>query len=104
MDIKERYDRMDLATHVVFPDDKTIHVVDHIEVIEDFILIETDTGFSDLDRLLREHPHPRTCNRCWLLSCRYYPPIDHDNLRHRGEIAIQRRWHAKSAKWPAWAT
>ena len=45
MDIKERYDRMDLATHVVFPDDKTIHVVDHIEVIEDFILIETDGCF-----------------------------------------------------------
>ena len=51
MDIKERYNRMDLATHVVFPDDKTIHVVDHIEVIEDFILIETDTGFffNDMD-------------------------------------------------------
>ena len=51
MDIKERYDRMDLATYVVFPDDKTIHVVDHIEVIEDFILIETDTGFffNDMD-------------------------------------------------------
>jgi hypothetical protein len=35
----------------VFPDDKTIHTVESIEVIGDTILIETNTGwlFNDMD-------------------------------------------------------
>ena len=51
MSIEERYYRMDSAPYVVFPDDKTIHTVESIEVIGDTILIETNTGwlFNDMD-------------------------------------------------------
>jgi hypothetical protein len=51
MNIEERYYRIDSAPYVVFPDDKTIHVVESIEVFENTILIETDTGwlFNDMD-------------------------------------------------------
>ena len=51
MSIEERYYRIDSAPYVVFPDDKTIHTVESIEVIGDTILIETNTGwlFNDMD-------------------------------------------------------
>ena len=51
MTIEERYDRIDSAPYVVFPDDKTIHMVESIEVFENVILIETNTGwlFNDFD-------------------------------------------------------
>lgn len=49
--IEDRYYRIDAAPYVVFPDDKTIHTVESIEVIGDTILIETNTGwlFNDMD-------------------------------------------------------
>ena len=51
MTIEERYDRIDSTQYIVFPDDKTIHTVERIEVFENTILIETDNGwlFSDMD-------------------------------------------------------
>ena len=51
MSIEERYYRIDSAPYVVFPDDKTLHTVESIEVIGDTILIETNTGwlFNDMD-------------------------------------------------------
>ena len=51
MSIEERYYRIDSAPYVVFPDDKTIHTVESIEVIGDTILIEANTGwlFNDMD-------------------------------------------------------
>jgi hypothetical protein len=51
MSIEERYYRIDSAPYVVFPDDKTIHTVESIEVIGDTILIETNAGwlFNDMD-------------------------------------------------------
>jgi hypothetical protein len=51
MDIDERFYRIDAAPYIVFPDDKTIHVVENIEIVGDTILIETDTGwlFNDMD-------------------------------------------------------
>lgn len=49
--IEERYYRIDSAPYIIFPDDKTIHEVESIEVIGDTILIETNTGwlFNDMD-------------------------------------------------------
>ena len=51
MTIEERYDRIDSTPYIVFPDDKTIHTVERIEVFENTILIETDNGwlFGDMD-------------------------------------------------------
>lgn len=51
MDIDERFYRIDSAPYVVFIDDKTIHEVESIEVFENTILIETNTGwlFNDMD-------------------------------------------------------
>jgi hypothetical protein len=51
MTIEERYDRIDSTQYIVFPDDKTIHTVERIEVFENTILIETDNGwlFGDMD-------------------------------------------------------
>lgn len=51
MTIEDRYYRIDAAPYVVFPDDKSIHVVESIEVIGDTILVETNTGFlfNDMD-------------------------------------------------------
>jgi hypothetical protein len=51
MTIEERYYRIDSAPYIVFPDDKTIHTVENIEVFSNTILVETDTGwlFNDMD-------------------------------------------------------
>ena len=51
MTIEERYDRIDSTQYIVFPDDKTIHTVERIEVLSNTILVETDTGwlFNDMD-------------------------------------------------------
>ena len=51
MTIEERYDRIDSTQYIVFPDDKTIHTVERIEVFSNTILVETDTGwlFNDMD-------------------------------------------------------
>jgi hypothetical protein len=51
MTIEERYYRIDSAPYIVFPDDRTIHTVENIEVFSNTILIETDTGwlFNDMD-------------------------------------------------------
>lgn len=51
MTIEDRYYRIDATPYVVFPDDKSIHVVESIEIVGDTILIETDTGFmfNDMD-------------------------------------------------------
>lgn len=51
MNIEDRYYRIDAAPYVVFPDDKSIHVVESIEIIGDTILVETNTGFlfNDMD-------------------------------------------------------
>lgn len=51
MTIEERYYRIDSAPYIVFPDDRTIHTVENIEVFLNTILIETDTGwlFNDMD-------------------------------------------------------
>lgn len=51
MTIEDRFYRIDAAPYVVFPDDKSIHVVESIEVIGDTILVETNTGFlfNDMD-------------------------------------------------------
>jgi len=51
MTIEERYYRIDSAPYIVFPDDRTIHTVENIEVFPNTILVETDTGwlFNDLD-------------------------------------------------------
>lgn len=51
MDIDERFYRIDAAPYIVFPDDKSIHVVESIEIVGDTILIETNTGwlFNDMD-------------------------------------------------------
>ena len=51
MTIEERYDRIDSTPYVVFPDNKTIHTIENIEVFENTILVETDTGwlFNDMD-------------------------------------------------------
>lgn len=51
MTIEDRYYRIDSAPYIIFPDDKTIHEVESIEVIGDTILIETNTGwlFNDMD-------------------------------------------------------
>ena len=51
MTIEDRYYRIDSAPYIIFPDDKTIHEVESIEVIGDTILVETNTGFlfNDMD-------------------------------------------------------
>jgi hypothetical protein len=51
MTIEERYYRIDSAPYIVFPDDRTIHTVENIEVFSNTILVETDTGwlFNDMD-------------------------------------------------------
>jgi hypothetical protein len=51
MTIEERYDRIDSAPYVIFQDDKTVHTVESIEIVEDIIIVETNTGwlFNDMD-------------------------------------------------------
>lgn len=51
MTIEERYYRIDSAPYIVFPDDRTIHTVENIEVFSNTILVETDAGwlFNDMD-------------------------------------------------------
>jgi len=51
MNLEERYNRIGNTTHVVFPDDKTIHVIEDIKHIDDMLLIETSSGllFNDMD-------------------------------------------------------
>ena len=64
MDIDERFYRIDAAPYIVFPDDKSIHVVESIEIIGDTILIETDTGwlFNDTDVFtVEEMVHVEQC-------------------------------------------
>jgi hypothetical protein len=51
MTLEERVERMESTTHVVFPDDKSIHVIEGVEIFGNDVYIETDTGFlfGDLD-------------------------------------------------------
>ena len=51
MTIEERYDRIDSAPYVIFQDDKTVHTVESIEIFEDMVIVETNTGwlFNDMD-------------------------------------------------------
>jgi len=51
MTIEERYNRIDSAPYVIFQDDKTVHTVESIEIFEDMVIVETNTGwlFNDMD-------------------------------------------------------
>jgi hypothetical protein len=51
MDIDDRFYRIAKTPYVVFIDDKSIHEVENIEVFDNTILIETNTGFlfNDMD-------------------------------------------------------